>query len=63
MLKKSPLIRFNPKYLVLQKFNNSDKHQINIRQNNTYYDKIIHNKLPDNTNFYNTNFYNTNLKK
>jgi hypothetical protein len=51
MLKKDDLIRFNPKYLVLQKFNNSDKDEINIRQNNTYYDKIIHN----------TN--NTNLKK
>jgi hypothetical protein len=55
MLKKSHLIRFNPKYLVLQNFNKGDKQQINIRQNNTYYDKIIDNKLPDNTNFYNTN--------
>jgi hypothetical protein len=61
MLNKN-LILFNPKILTLNINNNEDKNVIEIREKNTYYNKLI-NKNSMNNIENDTYFLNNNIKK
>jgi hypothetical protein len=67
MLNKN-LILFNPKILTLNINNNEDKNLIEIREKNTYYNKLINKNNANNMNNMNniendTYFLNNNIKK